>query len=176
MEVKTRRVCLSDGKDVLDMDGPVSFLYGYRGYNEDALNNLTPREKKETTILYQVCWFSREIFVSLIILKSPDMASITHSMLRTFNCCQRRTLFLGHPERRYTQHTKKYHFSDTSASLSDLSFFIAHSLYARHAFPSSSSTWAYLKLVGVGLLGGGISSVEKGTQSGCKSVVANARR
>ena len=31
VEVKTRRVCLSDGKDVLDMDGPVYFLYGDRG-------------------------------------------------------------------------------------------------------------------------------------------------
>ena len=31
VEVKTRRVCLSDGKDALDMDGPVYFLYGDRG-------------------------------------------------------------------------------------------------------------------------------------------------
>ena len=62
VEVKTRRFCLSDGKDVLNMDGPVYFLYGDRGYNEDALNNLTlSREKKEITILYRVCWFSRKI-------------------------------------------------------------------------------------------------------------------
>jgi hypothetical protein len=57
VEVKTRRVCLIDGRDgiderdVLDMVGEVSLLYGDQGFTDTLV---TGSEKKATTILYQV--------------------------------------------------------------------------------------------------------------------------
>ena len=95
MEFKTRRVCKHGETDVLDMDTPVSLFYRDGVYEEKVLTGV---EKKRTNIIYQVCW-SSSVFVSLIILKSPDMASASHSILRTFNRCQRKRLLPGHPER-----------------------------------------------------------------------------
>lgn len=54
VEVKTRRVCLIEGRDVLDMVEEVSLLYGDQGYNEHVLHSLSGSEKKATMILYQV--------------------------------------------------------------------------------------------------------------------------
>jgi hypothetical protein len=102
MEFKTGKVCMCGEIDVLDMKD-VCLPYKNGGNFELGLTGV---EKKKTTLAYQVCWFSR-VFVLLIILESPGMASATDSKVRTFNCRQRKKLYLGHPERQYTYHIEK---------------------------------------------------------------------
>jgi hypothetical protein len=85
VEMKTKRVCTCNGRDILDNPNSSS-IFPSGKYTDEWFNGLTADSKKITQIIYQVCWFSREIFVSLIILKSPDMASAYQSILRSYHC------------------------------------------------------------------------------------------
>ena len=55
VEVKRKRVCISDGIDILDKVRQADLLYGEHGCGEDGLKCLTSSQKKATTLIYQVC-------------------------------------------------------------------------------------------------------------------------